>query len=372
MGVIRSVGKRWRGFKRVLAVFLVSLHVAALPGVCRSEEPAARPPAGPVPVPVQGAYTGAYVDFGDGEDHVTLVAIGKFERLVGRHQAIIASSSFWGRGSFPLENCRLIDGHGSVPLLYWSPWGPPYEQGEDVKPDAFSLAHIVAGDCNVYIDRWAVAARAFGKPLLVSFACEPNSNWFPWAGKFNGGNRGGPEMYKRAYRYVVDRLRAAGVTNIAWVFHANSTSHPEKAWNDMARYYPGPDYVDWLGMSAYGQIAPGDGDEDWVSWSDAMDKPYAELAALDSSKPIMLAEFGVGEFPDSGNKAKWLQAAFAGMNSGRYPRLKAAVFWHERWQNKDESYSDLRVQSSPASLKAYAAGVANPFWLDHLPIIPAP
>ena len=40
------------------------------------------------------------------------------------------------------------------------------------------------------------------------------------------------------------------------------------------------------------------------------------------------------------------------------------MFWHERWQNKDESYSNLRVQSSPGSLKAYREGVANPFWLD--------
>ena len=337
------------------------------------------PPAGGLPVPVQGAYTGAYVDFGDGEDHVTLPAIEKFERLVGRHQAIVASSSFWGRGKFPAENCRLISDHGSIPLLYWSPWGPPYEQGEDVKPDLFSLTHILAGNCNVYIDRWAADAHAYGKPLLVSFACEMNSNWFPWAGKLNGGGRAqgtgggytGPEVYKRAYRYVVDRVRAAGATNIAWVFQVNSTSQPEKEWNRMAQYYPGSNYVDWLGMSAYGQIAPGDGDEDWIDWSDTMDKPYAELCAIDPSKPVMLAEFGVGEFPDSGNKGKWLQAAFAGMDGARYPRLKAAVFWHERWQNKDESYSDLRVQSSPGALKAYSAGVTSPFWLDH-PLLPDP
>lgn len=45
-------------------------------------------------------------------------------------------------------------------------------------------------------------------------------------------------------------------------------------------------------------------------------------------------------------------------DTAKYPRLKAAVFWHERWQNRadevDESakenagkYSDLRVNSSP-------------------------
>jgi hypothetical protein len=47
----------------------------------------------------------------------------------------------------------------------------------------------------------------------------------------------------------------------------------------------------------------------------------------------------------------------------KYPRLKAAIFWHERWQNDDGSYSNLRVNSSRASLQAYRDGLANPFWI---------
>ena len=74
----------------------------ASPHGCRSRREAAA--AGGLRVPPDGAaYTGAYVDFGDGEDHVTFPAIEKFERLVGKHQAIIGSSSFWGRGKFPTK-----------------------------------------------------------------------------------------------------------------------------------------------------------------------------------------------------------------------------------------------------------------------------
>ena len=47
----------------------------------------------------------------------------------------------------------------------------------------------------------------------------------------------------------------------------------------------------------------------------------------------------------------------------RYPRIKAAVYWHERWQNADQSYSNLRVNSSVESLKAYREGVASPNWI---------
>ena len=172
----------------------------------------------------------------------------------------------------------------------------------------------------------------------------------------------GPDLYKRAYRHAVDRVRAAGARNIQWVFHVNDDSHPDRKWNAMAEYYPGGDYVDWLGMSTYGQLTPGK--DDWNDWPDCADAAYKQLCAIDPVKPVMLAEWGVGEFPESGSKADFIRDAFAGLNNGKYPRIKAAVFWHERWQNKDESYSNLRVQSSPGALKAYRQGVANPFWLD--------
>ena len=328
---------------------------------------------GPLAVPPAGAYTGAYIDFGDTEDTVTLGAIQAFEQLVGKHQAIVASSSYWGRGGFPTANVKIISDYGAIPLLYWSPWGPPYEQGKHVDPGPWKLRHIVAGDCDAYLDAWGAAARDFGHPVLVSFGCEPNSNWFPWAGSANGadtknpdGTYAGPDLYKRAYRHAVDRVRAAGAHNVEWVFHANDDSHPDHKWNAMAEYYPGGDYADWLGMSTYGQLTPGK--DDWNDWEGVMDAPYKRLCALDPNKPVMLAEWGVGEFPESGSKAEFIHDAFAALNGGKYPRIKAAVFWHERWQNKDETYSNLRVNSSPGALKAYRQGVANPFWLDHPPL----
>ena len=54
----------------------------------------------------------------------------------------------------------------------------------------------------------------------------------------------------------------------------------------------------------------------------------------------------------------------------RYPRIKAALYWHERWQNADQSYSNLRVNSSVESLDAYRKAVANPYWLGNLILRP--
>src|SRR5438552_18702118 len=79
-------------------------------------------PNGPVEVavPEHGAYTGAFMDFGDAEDDVTLETIEEFEQMVGKHQAIIASSSYWGEQNLPVYNLNVICRDASVPLVVWS------------------------------------------------------------------------------------------------------------------------------------------------------------------------------------------------------------------------------------------------------------
>ncbi|MEI6073424.1 MAG: glycosyl hydrolase [Verrucomicrobiae bacterium] len=305
-----------------------------------------------------GVLFGAYMDFGETEDGVTLEGIEKFEAMAGKSPAIIASSSYWGEQSFPAKNLALISRHGAVPLVFWSPWDKPYEQQKG--PDRFSLTEILAGKWDAYIDSWADAAKEFGQPFFVSFCNEMNGSWFPWSGCFYGAENGGNEVFKRTWRHVVDRVRARGAHNIRWVFHVNAFPGINDDWNLMASYYPGAAYVDWLGLSIYGKQFRSEGN--WADFGDLLDWPYQEITAIDPDKPVMLAEFGVGEFPEAGDKAKWIRDAFA-MIPGR-PRIKAAVFWHERWQNADGSFSNLRINSSPDALKAFRAGVSSPLWIS--------
>ena len=312
--------------------------------------------AAPIPAPDNAVLWGAYIDFGETEDNVTLEGILKFEKLVGGRPAIIASSSYWGEQSFPTANLELITRHGAIPIIYWSPWDKPYDESKG--PDRFSLREILAGSWDDYIDRWADAAAKFGKPFFVSLCNEMNGDWFPWSGVFYGGENGGPELFKAAWRHIVDRVRACGAHNITWVFHVNNYPGINDEWNTMQQYYPGPDYVDWLGLSVYGKQFRADGN--WAEFHDLIDWPYKEICAVDPSKPVMLAEFGTGDFPKSGSKAAWITDAFEEIP--KYPRIKAAVYWHERWQNEDGTYSDLRVGSSPPVLTAFRAGIATPPW----------
>lgn len=361
-------------------------------------------------IPEKGAYTGAYCDFGDGEDGVTYEALEDFQQLTGKPMALVALGSFWGRGSFPTQQVELVRSYGAVPLLFWSPWDAPYDEKHG--PDKFALTEIIAGKWDAYIDQWADAAAIVPSQFFVSFACEMNGTWFPWSGwfygkgprdpikpkkpgstapstgavaKLTGADDGpeinwfgkgdiknpatweGPETFKKAWRHVVDRVRARGATNVLWVFQPNNYSDPPGyiSWNQPAAYYPGAKYVDWFGLSVYGKQTNNQEDDQWCGFTKLLEWPYAEMCALDPDKPIMLAEWGVAESHRPGeDKGAWVKEAFQEMgNASKYPRLKAAIFWHERWQNDDGSYSNLRVNSSRASLQAYRDGVANPFWV---------
>lgn len=369
-----------------ITLFLLGTIALTLISACERPSISSEPPASVVnrrlAIPEHGLYTGAYMDFGDREDDVNLDKIEAFESLVGKRQAIIASSSYWGEQTFPDANVRLITRHGAVPLIFWSPWDRPYTEGRG--PDKYSLTSIIAGVHDAYIDHWADQARDFGGPMIVSFGNEMNGEWFPWSGKFYGGGKQiadsnpprfeGPETFKKAWHHIIDRFRAQGAGNVQWVFHVMDFSTPNEEWNLAEQYYPGADYVDWLGFSLYGSQFPSD--ENYPDFLSCFDWPYTELGELDPSKPIMLCEWGVGEFPTKGDKGEWIRGAWRTMqNTGKYARLKAAVFWHERWQNSagtgladmDENagkYSDLRANSSPGALRAFRDGMASPFFLS--------
>src|SRR2546423_15034443 len=203
--------------------FTAALLIILVAGCAKKTTVPPRDPNAPVEVllPERGAYTGAFMDFGDAEDEVTIETIEEFENMVGKHQAIIASSSYWGEQSFTTRNLKLIWRHGSMPLVFWSPWDRPYTQNRG--PDRFSLNEIIAGKWDAYIDKWGDSAREFGQPMIVVFGVEMNGDWFPWSGWYYGGEEWvgdmpdvweGPEHFKEAYRRGVDRARARGAGNV--------------------------------------------------------------------------------------------------------------------------------------------------------------
>lgn len=103
-----------------------------------------------------------------------------------------------------------------------------------------SEAKIAEGSYDYLIDEFARFLTEYrNHPFFVRIGYE-----------FDGlRNEYDPENYKLAFRRVVDQLRAAGLKNFVTVMSATSVGVDIGTWD---LYYPGDDYVDWIGYSYWG------------------------------------------------------------------------------------------------------------------------
>ena len=241
----------------------------------------------------------------------------------------------------------------------------------------YSMQAILSGTFDPDLRQWARDARDVGKPMLAEFGTEVNGQWFPWNGKWNGGATtdgygdpavpDGPERFRDAFRHIIDICREEGAANITWFFHIDADSSPEEPWNAMANYYPGDDYIDWIGISVYGSQRAG---REWPTFTEKLDRAYPEICAISKAKPLAVVEYAVVDDP-AHDKPAWIRDALGAIRSGRYPRIKAMSYWNEAWNSRG-TLVDLRANSSPESLAAYKGAIADPFFIPKLEFAAVP
>jgi len=191
---------------------------------------------------------------------------------------------------------------------------------------------------------------------------------FGWSGLFNGGAKtdgygdpnypDGPERFRDAYRHIIDLFRNEGVKNITWFFHYNYVSMPYEWWNKPRYYYPGDDYIDWVGFSLYGAQTL---DEPWeeLAFSVQLQNYNDDTKAIDHHKPIALLEFGVTDHHTGGSKSQWFDDAFTTILANPYIEFDAVSVWHENWENDDGTFSTLRLDSSPEAKETFRRWIHN-------------
>ena len=190
-----------------------------------------------------------------------------------------------------------------------------------------------------------------GAPLFLRFAHEMNGNWYPWDGEHNGATAEAATKYKNAWMYIYNVREQVGATNVTLVWCPNNTSVPSAAWNEIANYYPGDQYVDWIGMDGYNW-----GSSQWQDFFSVFNSVYSTLTSL-TQKPLMIGEFSSSE--QGGSKADWITDAFAQFEAN-YPRVK--VFC---WFNIDKE-RDWRVNSSSTAEAAFKQAVGDGYFVENL------
>ncbi|MGZ8708976.1 MAG: glycoside hydrolase family 26 protein [Thermoanaerobaculia bacterium] len=260
----------------------------------------------------------------DGGFPNTFAGLEQLEARVNYKFPIVSFYSAWGdkpTQQFPIRMAETVHAMGSVPMITWEPWVVDFDERlrTNLPPVAereyASLAAIARGEYDFYIAPWARAAAAYRHPVLLRFAHEMNDPYrYPWGPQ--NGNR--PDDFVAAWKHVHLVFQKMGATNVLWVW----SPHISMPWFEY--YYPGAEYVDWIGVGVlnYGTIASW---SRWWSFHQILEKAYPQL--LNLQKPIMISEFGT--LSQGGDMAEWYRQAFYHMTHTYSRGVRAVVFFNQ-------------------------------------------
>jgi hypothetical protein len=278
-------------------------------------------------------------------------AVTAFEQTTGKPMSLVHFSSPFADCSsspcsfyeFPTDQMEGIRRHGSIPFFSWASQSTPASLDE---PE-FQLSDVIAGTYDSYIRKFAEAAKAWGHPFFLRFNWEMNGNWFAWMEGVNGNQ---PGESVAAWRHVHDIFTEVGATNATWVWCPNVD--PDKSLRSLAPLYPGDEYVDWTGLDGYNSGTNPNKPDHWRTFDQLYESTYDEITeTIAPSKPLVVGEVGSTEV--GGSKAIWIEEMLSAVPVD-YPKIHGLL-----WFDKNEGGMDWPLESSPAAIAAFAAGIED-------------
>ncbi len=234
---------------------------------------------------------------------------------------------------------QLVEADHLVPLISWGTENLPLPSIIDGSEDAIALAPAAA------------LAKAYPGTLYIRLDWEMNGAWSGW-NPDNAAQAGldeTPATYVAMWRHVVNYFRAAGVTNVKWVWSPNV----DGGTGTMAPYYPGDSYVDEVGLDGY-NYAYTQG-ASWLTPEQVFGASYAEMEDI-TSKPVIITETSSveansTEAAEGLSEAQWMEQL-----STYLPTLDNLI--GVCWFNQLATVSgygavDFSVNTSSASLAAW-------------------
>ena len=297
-------------------------------------------------VPVNGAWHGAFTPTYGFEKRLRNnrkepMSIQIFERLVGKQLSMV----LWYQGMSPerkfaeIQDFRIND-------LSENFFGQRFLSLGWLPGKGIVLDDIISGKLDDYfydyfsdsIDKnknFGIASPIWFRPMN-----EFNSNWVPWGLA--------PDQFRAAWRRMYNIAEQVGAAEQhIFVWSPNHRSYPDQLWNKMERYWPGDQYVDWVGVSCYPPSVQYVGTESnryTVERCREVNQKYG------SYKPMMIAE---GGYSDTVDRSEFVRQWFSFHEV--YPSFKAMI-----WEN----HNTRVIQADKNALEIYRKEVQNPYWIS--------
>ncbi len=219
-----------------------------------------------------------------------------------------------------------------IPMVTLEPWA--------------SQQDIANGRYDNYLRSLAIDLNSYGSTTRLRYGHEmiqddnPATNgWYSWQDQ--------PAQYTGAFRHVYDLMKPLA-PKLEFVWSPNQAPY---GVNLLAKYFPGKEYVDWLGIDGYALNSASTFDLTFKGiYHNLADHPE-----IFGDKPFMLAEVAAAEFA---GKPAWIKDAFAKMQTD-YQRIQA-FYWFD--VNKEK---DWRLDSSAEAFAAFQLAMKDKAFISH-------
>jgi Carbohydrate binding domain/Glycosyl hydrolase family 26 len=216
-------------------------------------------------------------------------------------------------------------------------------------------ARILSGANDVPLKALADWIKAKNAPTFLRIGYEFNASWT--------GHPSNKLGYMNSFRYIVSKLEAWGVTNCSFVWQSDGQGSAA----ELESFYPGDDYVDWLGYSHFTVFGSG----------------IFEVATA-HNKPIMIAEatpidYNLAAAADANGQSAWngwFAPLFAHIDS--HPSIRALAYINDNWPAKPmwatNDYfkkTDSRIQKSPIVKANFIAEMNDGSWFTKADVMNA-
>lgn len=212
---------------------------------------------------------------------------------------------------------------------------------QDGKPEVHYEQDVAAGKYDAEIDTLINILKVHNRPVFLRLGYEFNGFW-------NGYQA---TTYKQAYRYVIQKIRKAGLNQVAsmWCFAIDSDE------DNFMDYYPGDDVVDWWSVDVFG------------TWHFDRPELFAFMdSAIARKYPVMIGESTPRRMSVTKGDSSWRLWFVPYFNLIRtYPNMKGISYINWNWTGTPwPDWGDGRIETAPADLKKrYLAELNQPWWL---------
>lgn len=212
---------------------------------------------------------------------------------------------------------------------------------------------------DAYLEKFAKDLNKFDIPIFLRFANEmndPTSNWYTE-----------PTKYIEKFRLVAHKIHNLA-PNVVMVWSPNF--YPP---DNIIDYYPGDEYVDWVGASVYKEYLPEldplKKNIDRGSFIENLDIIYSLYS---DKKPIMISEGAVSYTSlrtgaDITTWAKGQLKDFYTYIPMKYPNVKAIFYFDSNDNYIDRNiYRSFLLSTNDIILNTYKEAISNSFYLESI------